>query len=379
MKILFLVSSMQGGGAERVAALLANAWAEHGHNVTLMPTFSARGECVYSLNAAVHLDFLSDHCEPGAGRLARLTMLRRFIRSFNPDVIVSFLPHVNVAAILAAWGSSIPVIACERIYPPVYEHLLPRAYRALRKLLYPVAAALVGQTEPASEWLRERGGKAIIATIPNPVLLPLPKTEPYLSPDLLVPPDSRLLLWVGRLDDQKRPELLIEAVKLMGGLPHGWQLVMLGDGTLREKLENMVEAAGLSGSLILPGFAGNLGDWYRRADLFVMTSSFEGFPNALLEAMAHGVAPIAFDVSTGPAELSDGGQRIMLLPDDRQLSRLSEALRCLTSDTERRRALAERASQTAETFSLEAILSQWDALFATVIDRSHRRGKRSSS
>ena len=134
---------MQGGGAERVAALLANAWSTRGHDVTLMPTFSARGNCVYPLSPSVHLDFLSDHGRPSAGRFARLLMLRRFIMRARPDVIVSFLPHVNVAALLATLGTDVPVIACERTYPPLLAPPLPLSYRLLRRLTYPVAAALL--------------------------------------------------------------------------------------------------------------------------------------------------------------------------------------------------------------------------------------------
>lgn len=379
MKILFLVSSMQGGGAERVAALLANAWAEQGHDVELVPTFSMHAECVYALNDAVKLTFLFDLVKGKKGRMARLSALRLLIRAERPDVILSFLPHVNCAAILAAWGLDVPVIACERIYPPLYEHLLPRSYRILRGLLYRFATALVGQTEPASQWLRAHGGKAIIATIPNPVVLPLPAAAPSLATDTVLPSGRKLLLWAGRLEDQKRPELLIEAVGHLDGLPPDWHIVLLGEGSLRPKLEKMIAAQGLSDRITLPGFAGNLGDWYRRADLFVMTSSFEGFPNALLEAMAHGVASIAFDVPTGPAELSDDGTRLLLLPDDRHVSRLAEALQSLISVPGHRVDLATNAALTAKTYSLETILRQWDDLFGAAIDRMPSRGDRSSS
>ncbi len=216
MKILFLVSSMLGGGAERVAALLANAWSARGYNVTLMPTFSARGECVYPLSESVHLDFLSDHCPPAAGRLTRLRMLRRLIRSFHPDVIVSFLPHVNCTAVIAAAGFGIPVVACERTYPPLLKPPLPLMYRIGRRITYPLASALVGQTETTARWLRRFSGQALVTVIANPVVNPLPSQAPFKRPDDFVPPGRKLILWAGRIDESKRAELLVKTVARPG-------------------------------------------------------------------------------------------------------------------------------------------------------------------
>ena len=121
-KILFLVSGMEVGGAERVASLLCNYWIEKGHKVTLMPTYSGRGECSYEINDDVKISFLSDIFGSKKSnlwsRIRRFILLRRVIVNEAPDVIVSFLAQVNVTAILAAMGTNIPVIVSERTYPP---------------------------------------------------------------------------------------------------------------------------------------------------------------------------------------------------------------------------------------------------------------------
>jgi glycosyltransferase involved in cell wall biosynthesis len=366
MKILFLTSSMQGGGAERVAALLANAWATIGHQVTLMPTFSARGDCVYRLAETVQLEFLSDHCEAGAGRLARLKTLRRFIRTLRPHVIVSFLPHVNIAALLAARGTGIPVIVCERTYPPLLQPPLPMSYRILRRLTYPWAAALVSQTQATGEWLRRRAPRTKIAVIANPVVLPMNDSEPVIYPGTSLRPNDRLLLWVGRMDAAKRPQLIIDAFVEIAASAPDWRLVMLGDGPLRQVMQDRATEAGFSDRISLPGFAGNLGSWYQRADIYVMTSSYEGFPNSMLEAMSHGTAAVAFDVPTGPAELSDGGRRLALLPDDEHVARLVPCLTQLMQNADKRASLAAEAHEVVEAFSVGSILAQWNNLFAEV-------------
>lgn len=366
MNILFLTSSMEGGGAERVAALLSNAWAARGDDVMLMPTFSGGGGCAYPLSDSVQLAFLSDLVGKDAGKLARLKTLRTLIRTRHPDVIISFLPHVNCAAILAAWGLDIPVIASERIFPPLFAHSLPRSYRILRRLLYPAAAALVGQTEPASRWLRDCAPRSTVATIPNPVVLPLPTAEGGPAPDSILGEGRKLILWAGRFEDQKRPELMIDAFAKVAASAPGWDVAMLGDGSMRAAMLERVRVAELSDRILLPGFSGSLGDWYKRAELFVMTSAFEGFPNTLLEAMAHGVASIAYDVPTGPAELSDGGRRIALLPDDQQVARLAAEIGRLISDDRARTAAARAAATVCDVYSIEAIVARWDELFATV-------------
>jgi GalNAc-alpha-(1->4)-GalNAc-alpha-(1->3)-diNAcBac-PP-undecaprenol alpha-1,4-N-acetyl-D-galactosaminyltransferase len=217
VKILFLTSSMGGGGAERVAALLANAWTAHGHDITLMPTFSARGECVYRLAERVELEFLSDHCKAGANRLARLKILRRFIGALRPHVIVSFLPHVNIGALIAARGTGIPVVACERTYPPRLMPPLPLSYRILRRLTYPWAAALVAQTEATAKWLRRRARRAKTVVISNPIALPMVDADPVIPPAALLKSGDRVILWVGRMDAAKRPDIMVDAFARLAG------------------------------------------------------------------------------------------------------------------------------------------------------------------
>lgn len=367
MKILFLTSSMETGGAERVAALLASAWADQGHDVTLMPTFSGRGDCAFPLSDSVELRFLADIASPNAGKLARLRTLRAFIRSAQPDVIISFLPHVNAAAVAAAAGLGIPVVACERTYPPLLQPPLPPFYRIARRLTYPFAAALVGQTETAAVWLRARAGRAPVATIPNPVVNPLPSNPPRLNPGDLFGPDRKLVLWAGRFEESKRADVLIDAFARIAAGAAGWDVILLGDGPARAAAVEQVRQHGLEDRIRLPGFAGNLAEWYARADAFVMTSSYEGFPNALLEALAQGLPSIAFDVLTGPAELADNGRRLILLPDRDHVDALADALSTLLADEARRAELGRAALETATDYSKDRVLAMWDDLFAKVV------------
>ena len=367
MKILFLLSSMEAGGAERVAALLASSWADRGDDVILMPTFSGGGNCAYPLSPSVELRFLSDVVGSNPSKLARLRALRSFIKSARPEVILSFLPHVNSAALVASAGLRIPVIACERTYPPKLQPSLPLLYRVARRLTYPFATALVGQTEATAAWLRARGGRALICVIPNPVADPLPSSPPEVRPNEVLAPDRKVVLWAGRFEESKRADVLIDAFARIACALPDWDVVLLGDGPARSSAIALARRHALEGRIHLPGFAGNLIDWYARAGAFVMTSSYEGFPNALLEAMAHGLPSIAFDVLTGPADLSAGGRRLILLPDRNHISALASTLSTLLANEEQRAELGRAALETATDYSRNHVLAMWDDLFAKVV------------
>ena len=198
--ILFLVSGMQGGGAERIASTLSNYWIKKGYRVTLVPTFSGRGDCIYHLDKQVELDFLADRVGSTKqsiwNRFRRLWVLRKVIRQYNPDIIVSFLTHVNVAAILCAFGSRIPVIVSERIYPPRYR--LGFFLETLRALLYPFASAVVMQTNQGLAWLKDKISQHNGVVIPNPLTYPMVSSTPVVMPSDVISKDRKICLSVGQ-------------------------------------------------------------------------------------------------------------------------------------------------------------------------------------
>lgn len=363
-RILFLVSSMQGGGAERVAALLCNHWAEQEHSVTLMPTFSGRGECLYPLDERVKLDYLADWVgstrRSALNKIRRLLALRRAMRQIAPDVVVSFLSPVNVAAIMAAVGLRVPVIVSERIYPPSMP--LGWVLFLLRRLTYPAAHGVVLQTGQAMHWLSTSIPSAKGTVIANPVVWPLPVGEPKIQPDAVVPVSRQVLLTVGRLDRQKGFDLLLQAFnQCVKTRPH-WDLVILGEGNERAVLESLRTELRLDGRVYMPGRVGNLSDWYERADLFVMSSRFEGFPNTLLEAMAHGLPATSFDCETGPRDIIRHETDGLLVAPESGTEGLVASLSRLMDDAIMRQAMAQRAVEVRERFSIERVSALWSAV-----------------
>lgn len=362
--MLFLVSSMQGGGAERVAALLCNHWIEQGHEVTLMPTFSGRGECLYPLDDRVRLDYLADRVGSRSrsawNKMRRLFALRQAIREIAPDVIVSFLPHVNVAAVVSAWGLRVPVVVSERTYPPAMP--LGRGLESLRRFAYPKATGVAVQTQRALAWLQDCCPKARGQVIPNPVVYPLPKANPVLEPASVLGKEQRAVLAVGRLGEEKGFDQLLAAFGMLAQRYPDWDLVILGEGPERERLERQRGSLGLNSRVHLPGRAGNPGDWYARADFYVMSSRFEGFPNTLLEAMAYGLPAVSFDCETGPADIIRAGLDGYLVSPAEGASGLAKAMEAMMQNESKRQRIGNAAVSVRQRFSPERVMAAWDEM-----------------
>ncbi|WP_295625081.1 glycosyltransferase family 4 protein [uncultured Nitrosomonas sp.] len=368
-KILFLVSSMNSGGAERVAANLANAWVERGDQVTLVVTYSKRGECFYSLSEGVELCYLADltgHSDRQGPlrQVKRLLALRRLIKTTKPDVVLSFLSNVNIAALVASYYSEYSVIVSEHTYPPMAS--VGWVYKCLRKWTYPYAACVVMLTNEGLSWLNDKIPRARGVVIPNPSCYPLAVSEPSLAPTSWITPERRLLLAVGRIDENKGFDYLLIAFSELAAMHQNWDLVILGEGPLRRSLASQVQVLGLEARIHLPGRAGNVSDWYQRADLYVMSSLSEGFPNTLVEAMAYGCAAVSSDCDTGPRDIIRHGVDGLLVSPVGDVPALASALDQLMRNDEARERMGQRAIEIRERYSPESILTMWDKLFDKV-------------
>lgn len=358
-RIVFLIGSLESGGAERVAVGLCNHWASNGHEVTLVATYSGRAACAFALDRRIKLVILADRLGVLEGTLlakpARLLKLRAIIRDARPDRIVSFLTHVNVAALVAALGLRVPVIVSERSYPPAWR--LPAWLRVARAWSYPLAHSVVMQTDHGLQWLQENIPKAKGTVIPNPVVESLPIGEPIVPPISIARPGRRFILSVGRLEAEKQQTLLIDAFTQIADAYPETDLVILGEGSLRPALETQIARLNLPGRIFLPGQVGNLSEWYARAEAFILTSKVEGFPNALLEAVSFGVPAISIDCPTGPSEiLHGGGLGILVAPSD-PLGGLVTAIKAVLSGefrVDQTRVVAVR-----KRFSIGSISDKW--------------------
>ncbi len=358
--ILLVISSLSAGGAERVLAEMANWWADHGRRVTVL-TLSGVDQDHYTLNPGVGriaLNYWGKSLNPWKiidKRVRRILKLRRAVLSTAPDLVVSFMDTTNVRTLTALVGTGIPVVVSERTDPRCNP--VGRFWVVSRRLLYPLSKALVVQTEPVAQWAREVVPSCRVAVIPN-FVRSLPEREPAER-------DTSLILSVGRLGIEKGHDLLIRAFAEAGGAQKGWHLTILGEGGERGNLEDLAARLGLGGSVSLPGTVREPAEWMRRAAVFALPSRFEGFPNALLEAMACGCAVIAADCPSAPALIVRNGTNGLLVPAE-HVTALSSGLERLMADEKLRLRLGAEARGVKEDYAQEAVMSRWDTLVEKV-------------
>lgn len=357
---------MSAGGAERVAASLAQAWAERHWEITII-TLAPKSVDFYALHpnvsrVALNLSGASTGLIDALWtNMKRVHAVRKQLREIRPDMVLSMMSSACVIAILAALGLGIRVIATEHTFPR--HSSISKLWDWLRRTTYPHAYRVVMLTPEGLQWLHQCIPKANGAVIPNPIPFPLPGSKPKLFPDAYSGKGRSLILAIGRLDDGKQFDHLLDAFARLFLRHPEWDLVILGEGPERAALEREVLRLELVGRAFLPGHAGNVGDWYERADLFVLTSRYEGFGNTLAEAMSYGCAAVSYDCDAGPRNIVNDGVDGLLISPVGDVPALSRALDRLMYDEPERKRLATNAIAVRDRFSIVRILALWDDLF----------------
>jgi glycosyltransferase involved in cell wall biosynthesis len=192
-------------------------------------------------------------------------------------------------------------------------------------------------------------------------------------PDPVPPPDmvriarekpSKDLVAIGRLTEEKCFDSLIAAFSRVADRHPNWNLTVYGDGRLRSDLEMLVESLGLNGRVSLPGTVKNSTSVLASCDLFVLSSRFEGFPNALCEAMSVGLPVISTNCPGGARDLVRDGIDGLLVPV-RDVSAMASALDRLMSDSSERDRLGVRAREISKRFDLHEVMKMWNEALVT--------------
>ena len=365
MRIGCVIASLGSGGAERVMVLLCSAWAARGDDVTLF-TFDDGRRDFHAAPAGVTrvaLDITAASTS-SLGALctnaARLRTLRRALRSAAPDVIVSFTDCTNVSTLLATLGLNIPVVISERTDPR--RHEIGVAWSTLRRVSYRWATGLVVQTERVRPWAESHVSPARVHVIGNPL-------RDVAAPPLTAGERSPMISAVGRLVPAKGFDTLLRAFALVHATHPAWRLVISGDGPLRSSLEAQIHAFGLDNVVSLPGRTCTVDEVLADSAVFVLSSRYEGFPNALLEAMASGCACVATDCDSGPSDLLEHDALGLLVPVDDAVA-LAGAMRRVLDDAAFRSRLGESARASTRRFALARTLHAWDDVFDATRDRA---------
>lgn len=359
VKILFYINVLGGGGAERVIANLSNQFAADNNEVVLVTTYSIDNE--YETTKDVKRLKLEEAPTIEYNRILkniqRIWKLRKIIIKEQPDVVISFMEEPNFRTIISTHGLNVKIIVSVRNAP---EKEYPgRIGRFIATKLMPMADGCVFQTEDAMNWFPEklqRKSKIIFNSV---------KEEFYHINRVPVPGK---IVALGRLSKQKNYKMMIDSFKKISSEFHNATLEIYGDGNLNNWIKNYINELGMQDQITLMGNTSNVIGVHESSDIFVMSSDFEGMPNALMEAMAAGVPCISTDCPCGgPRMLIDSKKNGILVPVN-DVNAMAEAFRTLLSDAELKKSIGAEAKKKAEEFKPDIIYQHWKQYIEGVVN-----------
>lgn len=358
MKIGFHIVQLGGGGAERVLVLLANYFSAKGHKVYVIANKACADE--YCIDSSIDKRYIDDELIAEDGPIIRNAKRIKFIRDLcrleDIDCMISFMAEPNIRSIIACLGLRTKNIVSVR-NEPAREY--PGIKLTVARALFRLADCIVLQTTQAVEAFKGLEKRATI--IPNPV----DESFYCVRADL----DSARIVTAGRLEAQKNQELLIRAfAKICDEFPET-TLDIFGTGALLEHLQRVAVECGVAPQVVFHGRTKNMPLELSNAAVFVLSSDYEGMPNALMEAMAAGIPSISTDCPCGgPADLIQNGQNGLLVPPN-NAEAMASALEDLLRDKSRSGRMAYESRRSMERYRVSNICERWQTAVMDVVLR----------
>lgn len=349
MKITVFIGSLYGGGAERVACSLGDYLTKKGHVVEFLTMAESK---TYKMENTIKRTILlndNDRKNFIHNSLCRLRRLFSFLSQDNSDCIVVMLPVTTILLLLIRKRVKGKVIASERSDPSRYSWI----NRTLLRWLAPRADCFIFQTKEARNWY----GKRIIES--NAVIIPNAINQEFIELGKREKNKKEIIVGMGRLNEIKNFELLIESFALIADDFPNYELHIYGDGASKQKLIELAELKNLENRVYIPGQVDKIAERVAQASLFVLSSNYEGMPNALMEAMALGVPCVATDCGGGVRFLiTDRVNGIIVPVNDKQ--EMANAIRTLLSDRDLATQMGNKSKQITEYLSPDIIYSKWE-------------------
>lgn len=305
-KIALVIPSLIGGGMERVMSELANYFVSKENTEIHLILYGRNPSIFYDVNSAIHIHKPQKEFNNRFrffGTLQRMIFLRKIINEIRPTSILSFGTLWNRFVLLSLYGLDYPVFVSDRGSPDE-KYSLFQSF--LYKKLYPRAKGIITQTEYAKEKNEKNIGHKNIITIGNPISI-MDCKKKYAR--------ENIVLSVGRLIQSKHHDLLIKYFAEIN--PPNWQLIIVGGDAMKQngyiKLKRLIHSLGMDGKIILKGEHKDLDPFYLKSKIFAFTSSSEGFPNVIGEALSAGLPVITFDCIAGPSEMVKDGHNGYLI------------------------------------------------------------------
>ncbi len=356
MKILFVISSLHMGGAERVLSTLANHLSFN-HDVVIVKLDNK--EVFYEINEKITVESLdlekanNSFLKKIAHNFTLLYSIRKNVKKYNPDIIISFMDRTNINTLLATMFLKNKVIISERTN---YDAQKNKLLRALRSIIYPFSNGMVVLSQYDYDKYHNVKNKKIIF---NPLFINT-NTDTILEKE-------KLIISVGRLIEGKAFDVLLKALNTIDkALLNDWKVYIIGEGKERQKLEFMVNDFGLKKTVEFIGPKKNIVDYYKKASIFVSTSRAEGFPNSLSEALSLGCASIATDCISGPSELIKNAENGFLVEVD-NVDEIRNKLELLIKDESLRNTFSKKSIEMSKKYNVENIVREWEKYIEEII------------
>ena len=366
MKILFAARSFDNmaGGVERMAISIMNEMVQRGHKISLLTWDYHDAVTFYPLSKKVNW-FKINLGEPlekasWSIRIKRAVLIRKMVSDTSPDLVLAFQHGTFFSLKIYTLGLGVAFIAAERNAVSIYKYISAGRYKNLImqsfRLADQITVQLPSYTKDYPKYLQKK-----INVIPNRVeqikldVLSKNKVKP-----------RKLLLAVGRLSFQKNFKLLIDCFKNLSRDFPEWDLVIAGDGDEFEMLEQLVIHSSINNRITLLGSVVDVETLYLNADLFCLTSLWEGFPNSLAEALSYGLPSVGFSESLGVNELIIDNHNGLLAKGNNNEESLLNALRTLMSNSKLRDEMSANAINSMKRFKPKKIYDQWEELFIKV-------------
>lgn len=343
-RYVFFVGTLWQGGAERVISILSKQMTENNLDVKILLYYD--GPLFYELDQRVKVDVVEKNTK-SRNILKNILWMRKYFKD-QADVVISFLASFNILSLIATFGLQTSIIVADRNDP---RHVPQNRYiRFARDVLYRLSDGVVIQTKHNQTYFQQKIQDNSVV-ISNPVDLGK-KAGMALRTE-----KRREIVSVGRLMPQKNQSMLIEAFSRIHKKYAEYRLVIYGDGPYRKIIENQIQEHGLQDYILLPGTVKDLHDRIACAELFVLTSNYEGMPNALTEAMCLGLPVISTEVS-GATELIQDGENGLLVPCG-DIEKMIVAMERMLGDDKFRKCCAMNAVQLNEKLAVDVILEKW--------------------
>lgn len=356
LKITFVMGSLTAGGAEKVASFLMSNFDQNGHKVSLI-TRHGRDEDFFSVPDSIKRIVLGGEGESAnkwvglIKNVAYIAQLRKALKNTKPDVVISFLTRPNVYTILATRFMNCRMIISERNDTTRQKHEWP--WHELRKKMYQYADVVTANSREALEGMKAYVPKGKLKLVANPVVTPKEGADPA---------NSKIILNVGRLEKVKNQRFIMEAFAKTNLPNDGWSLAIAGDGSEAESLTDFKNNLDCKEYIHLAGMVKNIDTFYRKAGFFVLASNFEGTPNALLEAMSHGLPSLVSDSLPGAVELI--GEDCGVVFQHGSLDDFSKKMVALAQSPQKRTVLGENARERVQEFTPDKIIDSWNRIIS---------------